>query len=172
MWFQKFMNKKEIKQKYEFTKRDYWWIFILLIVWSVCDYFLKISHQIRPDFIANMLAFLSITNWFYITSLAMFAGSDFLKKLYNTNSETNSKHTLLHDLLATFSFPFYFGIWTIAYLLVCHIIITPRITSDHVIKYGIEWYFLLAIPAIICINFFTITKSFKIFKAFVKKSWE
>lgn len=165
------MNKNEIKQKYEFTKRDYFWIVILLIVASGCDYFWKISQQLRPDFIANILTFLSITNGFYITSLAMFAGTDFIKNLYQIQSE-DPRYTLLHKLLAVFSFPFHIWIWTIWYLLICHIIIAQHIKDDMITPYWFEWIILLCIFPVIIINFYTIIKSFRIFKAFVKKSWE
>lgn len=165
------MNKKHLKQKYEFTKRDYYWMIILfLFVWYL-DFIFKVSHQIQWDFIANVLTFLSITNGFYITSLAMFAGSDFIKKLYWEQSE-DPRYTLLHKLLQVFTFPFYFSISTILYLLFVSLLISSHTSWNSITKYWYEWFFLHAIIPLILINFYVIYKSFRIFKAFIKKTAE
>lgn len=137
----------------------------IIIFFLVSSFFLQcyFDFVIEKRFISSLLIVLSMFFGFYITSFAVFATSKYLSKLYQIENETDNRKTLLDDLLEIYSWPSYFLLSSIVYLIFLYILIENNFSK-------LLCYFSYLLWGVIALNIFYIFKTIRIFIKITRQS--
>lgn len=90
-------------------------IFILAVV---LQYKFLQDQTFTPNVINTIVTFLSVLFGFYITSLAIFVTSQYVRELYKTTDKNHKERTLLHTLLSNYKFGLVVNLFSIIYFIV------------------------------------------------------
>ena len=137
----------------------------VIVFFLASSFFLQcyFDFVIEKRFISSLLIVLSMFFGFYITSFAVFATSKYLSKLYQIENETDNRKTLLDDLLEIYSWPSYFLLSSIVYLIFLYILIENNFPK-------LLCYFSYLLWGVIALNIFYIFKTIHIFIKITRQS--
>lgn len=106
------------------------------------------SVILTQDILTNLVTFLSILFGFYITSLAIFVTSRFVKSLYLITDEKNKSQTLLNRLLSNYKFGLIIALLSLSYFL----LLSYFISSKNEVDVYLYTYITLPLSALILFN--------------------
>lgn len=79
-------------------------LIVIFIVALVTQLKIFSNVQFSSSALDTVVTFLSVIFGFYITSLAIFVTSQYVRELYKTTDSNNKERTLLHTLLGNYKF--------------------------------------------------------------------
>ncbi len=121
-------------------------IFIVAIIFQ--RYFLlKINFNF--SIIGDIITFLSVIFGFYVTSLAIFATSQFVSGLYKVTDKKNDSYTLLHTLINNYKFGLIVVLISLVYFILAGLFIKPDI-NDQV---SLGYFATIPFIALLVLNF-------------------
>lgn len=88
------------------------------------------SYKIKTDITSDLVTFLSILFGFYITSLAIFATSQYVSGLYKIEDQDNKGRTLLHSLVNKYKGGLLLALFSILYFLFVEFMITKESSGE------------------------------------------
>lgn len=124
-------------------------VFILVVILQKL-FLSKISFNF--SIIGDVITFLSIIFGFYVTSLAIFATSQFVSDLYKITDKENDSCTLLHTLINNYKFGLIVSLISLVYFIIFGLFIKPDTNSQISFGYFITYpfIFLLVLNFIFC----------------------
>lgn len=98
--------------------RSKWFLLALFIVITAIQFRTLSGYSVSFDVINTIVTFLSVLFGFYVTSLAIFVTSQYVRELYKTTDSNNKERTLLHTLLENYRFGLVVNLFSIAYFVI------------------------------------------------------
>ncbi len=126
------------------------WILGSFFIWFLVQEFILNWYKIENVIFTNLITFLSIIFWFYITSLSIFMTSSYVSELYNIEDPEDNSQTLLHKLINNYKIWLFINMTTIIYLIIVNMVMSQwdndylMLWSDKAL-YGFIWIFLINI---------------------------